>query len=174
MIRAFGGRSPKIHATAFIHDASEVIGRVSIAAKASVWPGSVLRGDVDAVFLGEASNLQDNCVVHCREGLPAVIGKGVTVGHGAIVHGARVGDLCLVGMGAIVMEAVIGRECVIGAGAMIPKGMRIPPRSLVLGMPAKVVRPLKPEELAMLRRSRDSYVRLAAAHRKTSRVVFRG
>lgn len=172
MVRSFERHAPRIHSSAFIHDAAEVIGRVTIGAKASLWPHAVLRGDVDAVFVGEGSNLQDNCVVHCREGLAAVIGRGVTVGHGAIVHGARVGDLCLVGMGAIVMEAVIGRECIIGAGAMVPKGMRVPPRSLVLGLPAKVVRRLTAEELASLKRSRDSYIRLADSHRRTSRVRF--
>lgn len=172
MIRSFEGREPRVHPTAFVHDAAEVIGRVTIGKNASVWPMAVLRGDVDGITLGEASNLQDNCVVHCREGLPAVIGRGVTVGHGAVVHGARVGDLCLIGMGAIVMEATLGRECIVGAGAMIPKGMKVPARSLVLGMPAKVARRLASEELALLRRSRDSYVALAARHRRTSRVLF--
>lgn len=172
MIRTFEGRAPKIHPTAFVHDAAEVIGGVTIGKNASVWPMAVMRGDVDDITLGEGSNLQDNCVVHCREGLPAVIGRGVTVGHAAVVHGARVGDLCLIGMGATVMEAVIGRECIVGANAMIPKGMRIPPRSLVLGIPGKAVRKLTPEELRMLKGSRDSYVRLAARHRATSRVRF--
>ncbi len=172
MIRTFRDHAPKIHPSAFVHDAAEVIGRVTLGKDVSLWPHAVLRGDVDRVLVGEGSNLQDNVVVHCREGLPAVIGKGVTVGHGAIVHGARVGDLCLVGMGAIVMEASLGRECIVGAGAMIPKGMTIPPRSLVLGMPAKVVRKLTAEELAMLRRSRDSYIGLAREHRRTSRVRF--
>ena len=172
MIRTFEKKSPKIHASAFVHDAAEVIGGVTIGKDASVWPMAVLRGDVDDITLGEASNLQDNCVVHCREGLPAVIGKGVTVGHGAVVHGARIGDLCLIGMGAIVMEATLGAECIVGAGAMIPKGMKVPPRSLVLGMPAKVARKLTRDELAKLRRSRDSYVQLARRHRTTSRVRF--
>ncbi len=172
MIRSFGGRRPRVHPAAFVHDASEIVGDVVLAAKASVWPMAVLRGDVDAVRVGEASNLQDGVVVHCREGRPAVIGRGVTVGHGAIIHGARVGDLCLVGMGAIVMEARIGRECLIGAGAMVPKGLVVPPRSLVLGFPARVVRRLTPGELRGLRQSRDSYVLLAQRHRKTSRAVF--
>ena len=172
MIRSFGARAPRLHPSVFVHDSAEVIGAVTVGARASIWPMAVLRGDVDAIRVGEGSNLQDGVVVHCRNGIPAVIGRGVTVGHGAIVHGARVGDLCLVGMGAIVMEASIGRECVIGAGAMIPKGMVIPPRSLVLGMPAKVIRRLTAAELRGLRQSRDTYIRLARTHRRASRVVF--
>jgi carbonic anhydrase/acetyltransferase-like protein (isoleucine patch superfamily) len=172
MIRTFRGRTPKIDKTAFVHDAAEVIGAVTVGRQASIWPGAVLRGDVDAVRIGDRTNIQDCAVLHCREGRPAVLGKGVTVGHGAVVHGARIGDLCLVGMGAIVMEAVVGRECVIAAGAMVPAGMKIPPRSMVMGMPAKVRRSLTKAELSGLRRSEAGYTKLAEAHRRTSRVVF--
>ena len=172
MIRTFEGKAPRIHPSAFVHDSAEVVGRVSLGPRASLWPNAVLRGDVDSISVGEASNLQDQVVVHCRRGLPAVIGKGVTVGHGAIVHGARIGDLCLIGMGAIVMEARIGRECIVAAGAMVPKGFTAPPRSLILGLPAKVARRLTPEELRGLKASRDSYLALAERHRRTSRVVF--
>jgi carbonic anhydrase/acetyltransferase-like protein (isoleucine patch superfamily) len=172
MIRTFKGRSPRAHKTAFIHDSAEIIGDVALGAGSSVWPMAVLRGDVDAIRVGERTNIQDGAVVHCRNGKPAVIGNGVTVGHGAIVHGARIGDLCLIGMGAIVMEAVVGRECLIAAGAMVPAGMKIPPRSMVMGMPAKVRRKLTADELKHLRRSQAGYVELAAAHRRTSRVLF--
>ncbi len=173
MIRSFRGRQPRIDATAFVHDSAEVIGSVSIGARASIWPMAVLRGDVDAITVGEGSNIQDCAVVHCRSASPAVIGRGVTVGHGAIVHGARIGDYCLVGMGAIVMEATIGRESLIAAGAMVGKGMKIPPRSLVMGMPAKVRRPLTASELRHLRQSEQGYRKLAQAHRLSSRVIFR-
>lgn len=171
MIRSYGRRRPRVHPSAFVHEAAEVIGRVSLGEGASVWPGAVLRGDVDAVRVGARTNIQDGAVVHCREGRPAVLGRGVTVGHRAIVHGAVVGDLCLVGMGAVVMEAVIGRECLIAAGALVPKGLRVPPRSLVMGMPAKVRRPLTGRELKHLRQSEASYVALARRHRATSRPV---
>lgn len=173
MIRSFGAHAPRVHPSAFVHDSAEIIGRVAIGREASVWPMAVLRGDVDAVRVGERSNIQDGAVVHCREGLPAVIGRGVTVGHGAIVHGSRLGDLCLVGMGAIVMESVVGRECLIAAGAVVPKGLRIPPRSLVMGIPAKVHRPLTPEELRHLRESGRGYVELARRHGRSSRALFR-
>ena len=172
MIRTFAGRAPRIDKTAFIHDSAEIVGRVAIGPRASIWPMAVLRGDVDAVRIGEGSNIQDLVAVHCREGFPAVVGKGVTVGHGAIVHGARVGDGCLIGMGAVVMECKLGRECLVAAGAMVPAGLKAPPRSLVMGFPAKVVRRLKAEELAQLRRSWRHYIALAQKHRKSSRVVF--
>lgn len=172
MVRTFENRSPRIHQTAFIHDAAEVIGAVTIGAEASLWPHVVLRADVDAIRVGVRTNIQDNVVVHCREGHPAVIGKGVTIGHSAVVHGAVVGDYCLIGMGAIVMEAKLGRECIVAAGAMIPKGFVAPPRSLILGLPAKVARKLTAAEVRSLHESEKSYVALAARHRKTSRIVF--
>ncbi|MBI5629449.1 MAG: gamma carbonic anhydrase family protein [Elusimicrobia bacterium] len=171
MIRTFAGKSPRIHKTAFIHESCEVIGDVTVGAEVSIWPMAVLRGDVDAIRVGAGTNIQDNAVLHCRRALPAIIGKGVTVGHGAIVHGSKIGDLCLVGMGAIVMEAEIGRECLIAAGALVPKGLKIPSRSLVMGFPAKAVRPLKTEELAHLRQSEAGYRKLARKHRKTSQTV---
>lgn len=173
MVRTFAGKAPRIDATAFVHDASEIVGDVRIGREASVWPMAVLRGDVDKIEIGARSNLQDGAVVHCREGRPAIVGKGVTVGHGAIIHGARIGDRCLVGMGAIVMEAEIGKESIVAAGALVPAGFKCPPRSLVIGMPAKAARRLSPAEVAGLKRSEDSYVALARRHRSTSRAVFR-
>lgn len=172
MIRTFGGKAPRVPKSAFVHGAAEVIGDVKLGEKASVWPHAVLRGDVDGIRVGDRTNIQDNSVVHCREGRPAVIGKGVTVGHSAVVHGARVGDYCLVGMGATVMEAVIGAESLIAAGAVVLAGFKAPPRSLILGCPAKVARRLKPSEVAELHRSETSYVALAEKHRRTSKVVF--
>jgi len=171
MIRGFAGAVPRLHPSAFIHDAAEIVGKVRVGAGASVWPLCVLRGDVDGVVIGARSNIQDLTVIHCREGSPAVVGEGVTVGHRVILHGSRVGDGCLIGMGAIVMEAVIGRECMVAAGALVLAGMRIPPRSLVMGSPAKVVRRLRPEELRALARSAASYVKLAARHRLSSKEV---
>ncbi len=172
MVRTFGRHTPRIHPSVFVHDSAEVIGRVTIARGASIWPMAVLRGDVDAIRVGENTNIQDQAVLHGRPGWPAVLGRGVTVGHGAIVHGSRIGDLCLVGMGATVMESVIGRECLIAAGSMVLRGMRAPARSLIMGFPAKVVRPLKRAEIAHLRDSRRDYMRLAREHARSSRVVF--
>lgn len=173
MIRSFEGVRPKIAHGAFVHDSAELVGAVAVADGASIWPFCVLRGDVDRISIGERSNIQDLTVIHCREGRPTVVGRDVTVGHRVVLHGARIGDLCLIGMGAVVMEATIGRECLVAAGALLLAGARIPARSLVMGSPAKVVRALKPAELAALRASASGYVKLGARHAKTSKVVFR-
>jgi carbonic anhydrase/acetyltransferase-like protein (isoleucine patch superfamily) len=174
MIRTFGRFKPRVSASAFVHDSAEVIGAVRLGAGVSIWPLAVLRADVDEIKIGDGSNIQDLATVHCDHGRPTVIGRGVTVGHGAIIHGSRIGDGCLIGMGATVLECEIGRECLVGAGAMVPAGVRIPPRSLVLGLPAKVLRPLKAEELRKLKRSAAIYVKLAREHLRGSRVVFPG
>ncbi len=172
MIRSFSNRAPRIHPSAFVHDSAEIIGKVTLAADASVFPGCVLRGDIDEIRIGARSNIQDLSVIHTRAGKPAIVGKGVTVGHRAILHGCRLGDQVLVGMGAIIMEAVIGARTLIGAGALIPAGANIPPGSLVLGSPGKVVRKLRPEELRMLTESARLYVALARRHKLSSRVLF--
>ncbi|MBI5241606.1 MAG: gamma carbonic anhydrase family protein [Elusimicrobia bacterium] len=172
MVRSFGSHAPRIHPSAFVHDSAEVVGRVALGARVSVWPLAVLRGDVDAVAVGADTNIQDLAVVHCDRGRPTRLGRGVTVGHGAVIHGSRIADGCLIGMGATVLECRIGRESLVGAGALVPKGMRVPPRSLVLGLPAKVVRPLTPAERRRLKDSAAGYARLAREHRKTSRMVF--
>jgi carbonic anhydrase/acetyltransferase-like protein (isoleucine patch superfamily) len=172
MIRSFDGARPKLHPTAFVHDSAEVIGRVTLAEGASVWPGCVLRGDIDTITIGAGSNVQDLTVIHTRDGHPTIVGKGVTVGHRAILHGCRIGDRTLIGMGAIIMEASIGPRCVIGAGALITAGMKIPAESLVLGAPAKVKRRLTPAEVRGLAASERMYRRLAKRHAATERVVF--
>ncbi|MDX6770269.1 MAG: gamma carbonic anhydrase family protein [Elusimicrobiota bacterium] len=173
MLRSISGRAPKLHPTAFVHDSAELIGRVELGPGASVFPGCVLRGDIDRIVIGARSNVQDLTVIHTREGHPTIVGKGVTVGHRVILHGCRVGDRALIGMGAIVMEASIGARSLVGAGALIPAGARIPAGVLVLGAPAKVVRKLRPDELRMLADSERSYVALARLHASTSRVLFR-
>lgn len=172
MLRSIRGHAPRLHPTAFVHDSAELIGKVTLGPQASVFPGCVLRGDIDRIVIGARSNVQDLTVIHTREGSPTLVGKGVTVGHRAILHGCRVGDRVLVGMGAIVMEASIGKNTLIGAGALIPAGARIPPGVLVLGSPGKVVRKLRPEELRMLGESERSYVALSRLHAGTSRVLF--
>ena len=172
MVRTFLRRVPRIHPSAFIHDSAEIVGDVAVGPKASVWPLCVLRGDIEAVRIGAESNIQDLTVIHTRKRFPAVIGRRVTVGHRVVLHGCRIGDDCLIGMGAVVLEAVVGAGSLIGAGATVLGGMRIPPGSLVLGTPAKVVRRLKPSELREIRRTVAGYLRLAQDHRRTSRVVF--
>ena len=136
-----------IDPTSYIHETAVVIGNVHLGARSSVWPTAVIRADCDRIELGDDSNLQDGAVLHCDEGIPCIIGKRVTIGHRAIVHGALVQDDALIGMGAIVLnKAVVGRGSLIGAGALVSEGTVIPPDSLVLGVPGKVVRVLKAEE----------------------------
>lgn len=172
MIRTFSGRRPKIHPKAFVHDSAELIGKVTLGEDASVFPGCVLRGDIDEIRIGARTNVQDLTVIHTRNGRPTIVGKGVTVGHRAVLHGCRLGDQVLVGMGAIIMEATVGARTLIGAGALIPAGAKIPSGVLVLGSPGKVVRKLRPEELRMLGESERMYVALSRKHKTASRVVF--
>jgi carbonic anhydrase/acetyltransferase-like protein (isoleucine patch superfamily) len=172
MLRSFGKSVPRAHKSAFVHDSAEVIGKVELAAKSSVWPLCSLRGDIDRIVVGEGTNIQDLTVIHTREGFPTVLGKAVTVGHNVILHGCRIGDGTLVGMGAIVMEAVVGKDCLIAAGALLLAGFRAPDRSVIMGSPAKVVRRITPKELAHVRRGQKQYVKKAVLHRTQSRPLF--
>ncbi|OGR95703.1 MAG: hypothetical protein A2V88_16195 [Elusimicrobia bacterium RBG_16_66_12] len=174
MNRSFDGTAPRTPPASFVHDSAEIIGRVTLGAGASVWPGCVLRGDIDRIVVGAGSNIQDLTVIHTRDGRPTLIGKDVTVGHRAILHGCRIGDQALIGMGAVVMEASVGARAIIGAGALVPAGARIPPGVLAFGSPAKVVRKLRAEELRMLAASAREYRALARKHARTSRVLFGG
>ncbi len=156
---------PTIPASAFIHDTAVVLGRVTLGERASVWPTAVLRGDVDAIVIGDDTNVQDGAVLHCEEGLPCTVGARVTVGHRAVVHGCTVEDDCLIGIGAIVLNrAVIGRGSLVGAGAVVAEGTVVPPGSLVLGVPGKI-RPLSPEQAARVGQGYVSYVTMAQRHR---------
>lgn len=153
----------QIHETAYVAPGAWVIGDVHLGPEASVWFGAVVRGDCERIRVGARSNVQDGSVLHADAGFPCLVGEEVTIGHRCIVHGAVVGDRCLIGMGAILMNgAKVGEESIIGAGALVTEGKEIPPRSLVLGVPAKVIRPLTAEEVAGLRHGADHYV--AAGH----------
>ena len=159
-------RPELIDPSVFVAPSADIIGQVTIGAASSVWFGAVLRGDTDRIVIGQRSNLQDGCVVHVDAGSPALIGSGVTVAHRAIVHGAVVEDDVLIGMGAIVLSgARIGRESIVGAGALVTGGTIVPPRSLVLGLPGRVVRAITGEELETLRRTAQRYVEYAKQYR---------
>src|SRR4051812_9711809 len=152
--------------TAWVADNVTLVGRVEVAALASIWYASVLRGDGDAIRIGPRTNLQDGTVVHADPGFPTVVGAGVSVGHRAILHGCTVEDDVLVGMGAIIMNgAVIGEQSVVAAGAVVLEGVRVPPRSLVVGIPGKAVRQLDDEQLEVVRQNAESYAKLSQAHR---------
>jgi carbonic anhydrase/acetyltransferase-like protein (isoleucine patch superfamily) len=158
---------PQIDPTAYVDARAVIIGDVRLAARSSVWPLAVLRGDINFIEIGEGSNVQDGCVVHLAEDLPVRVGKLVTVGHRAILHACTVEDECLIGMGATILDgAVIGRGSIVGAHALVTKDAKIPPGSLVMGMPAKVVRAMRPEEIAGLRSWADHYIALGPVHRE--------
>ncbi len=166
MIISFKKRWPVIHETAFVAPSADVIGDVEIGERSSIWFQTVIRGDVHKIKIGKRTNIQDHSLLHVTEGwTPLLIGDEVTIGHRVILHGCKVGNRVLVGMGSIILDgAEIGDECMIGAGALVTKNMKIPPRSLVLGIPGKVVRELKPEELAGLGESADHYVKTASEY----------
>ena len=156
-----------IHETAFIHPAAFVYGDVTMGARASVWPGAVIRADSAPITIGESSNVQDGCVIHVDPGLPCTIGARVTIGHRAIIHGAVVEDDCLIAMGAIVLNrVVVGRGSLIGAGAVCSEGMVIPPNSLAVGVPARVIRPLDDALRGRLESGVAAYLALAERHRR--------
>ena len=152
-------KKPELGKGVYIASTAVVIGDVALGAHSSVWYGAVLRGDINRIVVGHHSNVQDNAVLHLADELPCVLGNWVTVGHGAVVHACRVGDECLVGMGAVILDgAVIGRQSIIGARALVTQGAKIPPGSLVLGAPAKVVRQLSAAERAGLKWWAQKYV----------------
>ena len=166
---------PRVDPTAYVSPHAVVMGDVRLGPRASVWPTAVLRGDINFIEIGEESNIQDGSVVHLAEDLPVIVGKLVTVGHGAILHACTVEDECLIGMRATILDgAVIGRGSIVGAHALVTKGMQIPPGSLVMGTPAKVVRALRPEEIAGIRAWADHYVALGPIHRERDYRVSSG
>lgn len=158
MLFEHAGRAPTIDPEAYVTETAVVIGNVALAAGASIWFGAVLRGDNDPITIGARSNIQDNCTLHADPGFPATVGEGCTVGHGAIVHGCTVEDNCLIGMGSTILNgARIGRDSIVGACALVTEGKQFPPGSLILGVPAKVARPLTPEEITGIGRSATGY-----------------
>lgn len=152
-------QAPRLGKGVYIARGATVVGAVTLGDLSSVWYGAVLRGDINRIEVGEGTNIQDNAVVHLADDHPAILGRYVTVGHSAIVHACTVGDECLIGMGATVLDgAEIGAQCLIGAKALVTPGTRIPPGSMVLGSPGKVVRALSDSERAGLKYWADKYV----------------
>lgn len=165
MLVDFAGRSPEIADSAWIAPTATLVGGVRIAERASVFFGAVVRADGDEIEIGADSNLQDNVTVHCDPGKPARIGRGVSVGHNAVLHGCTIEDDCLVGMGATVLNtAVVGTCSLVAAGALVLEGTVVPPRSLVAGVPARVRRELTDAEVEGLRRNARAYLELSAVY----------
>jgi len=159
-------RKPQVDPTAYIAPSANIIGNVTIGEEASVWYQTVLRGDINRIVIGPRTNIQDGCVVHMEDNLPTLVGEYVTVGHKAILHACTIADEVLIGMGAIILDgAEIGARCIVGAGAIVTKGKKIPPGSLVIGAPGRVVRSLDLEEQKALRAGAEKYVKVSRAHK---------
>lgn len=162
------GRKPDVARAAFVAPNATVIGDVKLGPLSSVWYGAVLRGDIHSIEIGEATNIQDLAVVHLADDYGVKIGAYTTVGHGAIIHACTIGDECLIGMGATILDgAVIGDHCIVGANALVTQRFIAPAGSMILGSPAKVVRPLSEKELHGLRGWAEKYVAVAQAHAGT-------
>jgi len=159
-IYQLGDESPEIDASAFVADNATLIGKVTLQANASVWYGVTIRGDNERITIGENSNVQEGTVMHTDMGYPLTIGRDVTIGHQAMLHGCTVGDGALIGIQAVVLNgAKIGKGCLVGAGALVTEGKEFPDNMLIIGSPAKAVRELTAEDVARLKGSADSYVK---------------
>ena len=159
--------APVVDPSAFVHPRAFVCGDVTLGPRVSIWPFAALRGDTAAITVGADSNVQDGTVVHVDHGVPCAIGSRVGIGHRAIVHGATVEDDCLIGMGSVLLNGVrVGTGSIVGAGAVCPEGMQIPPHSLVLGVPGRVVRQTTDVERARIRGTVESYLALQEEHRR--------
>jgi len=170
-IREFNGKTPRIGDGVFLADGTSVIGDVEVGNDCSIWFGAVIRGDVNFIRIGSRTNVQDNTVIHVEHLTnPTIIAEEVTIGHSAIVHGCTIRKGALIGMGARVLNgAVIGERALVGAGAVVPEGLHIPPRTLAIGVPARVKRELTEDELARLEMSWRHYVDLKGEYLKQGR-----
>jgi carbonic anhydrase/acetyltransferase-like protein (isoleucine patch superfamily) len=169
-VLSLAGRAPDLHRDSFVAAGARIIGAVTLSAGSSVWYNAVLRGDSDSITVGTGSNLQDNVSVHVDAGHPVVIGRDVSVGHNAVVHGCTIGDGALIGMGSVVLSgAVVGDGCLVAAGSVVLEGAVIPPNSLVAGVPAKVRRLLTEEERAGIVRNAENYRAHLDTHRRAGK-----
>lgn len=149
----------RIHPTVFVAETATIVGDVTIYPDASIWFGAVIRGDADKIVIGEGTSVQDGAVIHCDANLPTTIGKRVTIGHCAVIHGATIADNVLIGIGAIVLNgATVGEYSIVAAGALVPEGKEIPPRSLVIGVPGKVLREVTQEEVQRIEDGAKGYI----------------
>jgi carbonic anhydrase/acetyltransferase-like protein (isoleucine patch superfamily) len=166
LVLPFQAHEPQFGEEVFIAPLASVIGNVTLGARASVWFGAVLRGDIAAIHVGEGSNIQDNSVLHVGDEDPCIVGNNVVVGHQVTLHGCTVEDDCVIGMGSVILNgAVIGKGSVVGAGALVTQRTQVPPYSLVLGSPASVKRELTPEECEEQSVFAEKYVRVAQSYR---------
>ena len=167
MIMDFEGVTPRINKNTYISESVDIIGKVNVEENVNIWFGTRLRGDMNNIIIGENTNIQENSVVHVDINSPCIIGKNVTIGHGAIIHGCSISDNVLVGMGSIILNnAQIGNNTIIGAGSLVTQGKEFPEGVLILGNPAKVIRQLTEAEIESIQRSADNYVSLSKKYKK--------
>lgn len=167
MIKEFEGNIPRIDESTYISESVDIIGDVTIEENANIWFGTRLRGDMNKIVIGKNTNIQENTVVHVDKNCPCLIGKDVTIGHGAIIHGCEICDNVVVGMGSIILNnAKIGKNTIIGAGSLITQGKVFPEGVLILGNPAKVVRELSEAEIESIKNSANNYVNLSKKYTK--------
>ena len=165
-IYALDDVAPLISDSAWVADSAQVIGRVELAADASVWFGSVIRGDSDSIRIGSRTNIQDASVLHTDEGIPLTVGDDVTIGHRVMLHGCTIGDGSLIGIGAVVLnKAKIGKGCLVGAGSLVTEGKEFPDGSMIMGSPARMIRQLTPEQIEGIRNIARHYVENASRFR---------
>ena len=170
MIQMYDGKLPQIAKGAYVHPSAVVIGDVKLGEDASVWPCAVLRGDISRIVVGARSNIQDGSVLH-TDHLPLIIGDDVTVGHKAVLHSCDIGNGALIGMGAIVLDAAqVGEYCLVAAGTVIPGGKVIPPRSLVMGNPYRIVRELSDEDIKKMKENAAHYVEQGKTYVRTASI----
>jgi len=173
VIRAYRRHRPAIHATAWVADSAEVIGRVTIAQDTSIWFNAVLRGDLNRIAIGASTNIQDGCILHVDHDAPCLINERVLVGHQAMLHGCTVEPEALIGMGAIILShARVGRGAVVGSGSLVPEGMHVPPGKVVVGIPARVVRSVTAQDRRYLRQGIATYVQLAKRYRQAEKLPY--
>lgn len=167
MIISFKGETPKLDSSVFVAPGSKIIGKVVVGEESTIWFNAVLRGDEGLISIGKRCSIQDNSTIHLYEGAPVIVEDEVTVGHNVILHGCRVGSRSIIGMGSTILDhAEIGEECIIGANTLIPPGKKIPPRSLVVGSPGKVVRELSDKDFEIIQLSIDTYVQKGYDYRE--------
>ena len=168
MIKRFNNLIPSIPNSCYVSESVDIIGDVTLGESVSVWFGSVIRGDLNYIKIGNDSNIQDNSTIHVTTDTgPVTIGEKVTIGHNAIIHGSKINDKCLIGMGAIILDnANIGEGSIIAAGTLVPQNMTIPPRSLLMGIPAKIIRQTTNDELDMIIKRSSHYINLSNKYKE--------
>ena len=166
-IYALGDFTPVIDSDAFVSDEATVIGQVQIGAYSSIWPGAVIRGDNEPITIGHSTSIQEGSVLHVDAGSPLLIGDHVTIGHQVMLHGCTIGEGSLIGIQSVVLNnVVIGKDCLVGAGSIVTEGKVFPDRSLILGVPAKVVRELTDADIAKIRKGAHSYAQRSTEYKK--------